>query len=96
LSGGPIKESGHRALASDYFAMPPGVKPLSEADKRAAVELHKAGLYLKRVREQLKMSERVGGLRRVLAYARKNPEALESMPNRLQEVIAREGNTTHY
>jgi hypothetical protein len=67
LSGEPIKESGQRGLASDYFAMPP------EADKRAAVELHKTGVSLKRIREYLNMSER--GLRRVLAYARKNPEA---------------------
>jgi transposase len=52
--------------------MPAGVKPFSEADKRAAVELHKAGVSLKKIREQLNMSER--GLRRVLAYARKHPE----------------------
>jgi hypothetical protein len=38
--------------------MPPGVKPFSEADKRTAVELHKAGVSLKRIREQLNMSER--------------------------------------
>jgi hypothetical protein len=30
--------------------MPPGVKLFSEADKRAAVELHKVGVSLKRIR----------------------------------------------
>jgi hypothetical protein len=85
LSGGPIEESGQRALASDYFAMPPGVKASSESDKRAAVELHKAGVSLRRIREQLNMSDR--GFRRVLAYARKNPEVPELMPNRLQKKI---------
>jgi hypothetical protein len=73
LCGGPRKESGQRVLASHYFGMLPGVKPFSESYKRAAVELHKASVSLKRIREQLNMSER--GLRSLLAYARKNPEA---------------------
>jgi hypothetical protein len=51
--------------------MPKGVKPFSEADKRAAIELWKAGIPLKRIREQLGMSER--GLRNILSYAKKHP-----------------------
>ena len=75
--------------------MPPGVKPFSEAEKRAAIELWKAKSPLKRIREQLQMSER--GLRNILDYAKKNPEGMvESMPDRIQEVIQRNGNVTHY
>ena len=52
--------------------MPPGVKPLTEAEKRAAIELWKANVPLKKVREQMKMSER--GLRNILAYAKSHPQ----------------------
>ena len=52
--------------------MPPGVNPFSEAEKSAAVEVWKAKIPLKRIREQLQMSKR--GLRNILAYAKKNPE----------------------
>ena len=52
--------------------MPPGVKPFSEAQKRAAIELWKANIPLKKIREQMQMSER--GLRNILAYAKKHPE----------------------
>ncbi len=51
--------------------MPKGVKLFSEADKRAAIELWKAGIPLKRIREQLAMSER--GLRNIFSYAKKHP-----------------------
>jgi hypothetical protein len=54
--------------------MPPGVKPFSEAQKRAAIELWKANIPLKKIREQMQMSER--GLRNILAYAKKHPEDL--------------------
>ncbi len=53
--------------------IPPGVKQFSEAEKRAAIELWKAGISLKKIRYQLKMSER--GLRNILAYAKAHPEA---------------------
>ena len=52
--------------------MPPGVKPLTEAEKRAAIELWKANVPLKKIREQMKMSER--GLRNILAYANSHPQ----------------------
>jgi hypothetical protein len=52
-------------------SMPKRVKPFSEADKRAAIELWKSGISLKRIREQLGMSER--GLK-TLSYAKKHPE----------------------
>jgi hypothetical protein len=52
--------------------MPPGVKLFSEAEKRAAIELWKAGISLKNSRDQLKMSER--GLRNILAFAKAHPE----------------------
>jgi hypothetical protein len=52
--------------------MPKGVKPFSVAYKRAAIELWKACIPLKRIREQLRMSER--GLRNILSYAKKHPE----------------------
>jgi hypothetical protein len=44
------------------------VRPFSEADKRAAIELWKAKVPLKNIRAQLQMSER--GLRKILAYAK--------------------------
>jgi hypothetical protein len=52
--------------------MPKGVKPFSEADKRAAIWLWKACIPLKRIREQLGMSER--GLWNILSHANKHPE----------------------
>jgi transposase len=48
------------------------VKPFSEAQKRAAIELWRANIPLKKIREQMHMSER--GLRNILAYAKKHPE----------------------
>jgi hypothetical protein len=56
--------------------MSPRVKPFSEAQKRAAIELWKANISLKRIREQVQMSER--GLRNILAYAKKHPGDLPS------------------
>ena len=44
-------------------SVPPGVKPFSEADLRAAIDLWKALIPLKNIRDQLKMSER-GSCRR--------------------------------
>jgi hypothetical protein len=43
--------------------MPPGVRPFSEADERASIELWKAKVPLKNIRAQLQMSER--GLRKI-------------------------------
>ena len=51
--------------------MPPGKKPFSEAQKKAAIELWKANIPLKNIREQLKMRR---CLRNVLAYAKEHPE----------------------
>ncbi len=47
------------------------VKPFSKADKRAVIELWSARIPLKRIMEQLGMSER--GLRIILAYAKPHP-----------------------
>ena len=80
----------------------------SMEDKRVAVELWKAGVPLKNIREQLKMSER--SLRRILAHAKSNPSLpvkkrkigsglhtlVESMPRRLEAVIENGGNATKY
>jgi hypothetical protein len=52
--------------------MSKGVDPFSEADKRGAIELWKADITGKRIREQLGMNER--GLRNILSYAKKHPE----------------------
>ncbi len=52
-------------------SMPKRVKPFSEADKRAAIELWKVGISLKRIREQLGMSERP---QNIWTYAKKHPE----------------------
>jgi hypothetical protein len=49
-----------------------GVKSFSEADNMAAIELWKAGIPVKKIREQLDMSKR--GLRNILSYAKKHPE----------------------
>ena len=69
--------------------------------KRAAVELWRAGVPLATIRKQLKMSEST--LRRLLAFARKNPtlprflqNLVRSMPARIQEVIDRDGGMTRY
>jgi hypothetical protein len=53
--------------------MPPGVKSFFKVKKRAAIELWKAGIPLKNIRDQLKISER--GLKNILAYAKAHPEA---------------------
>ena len=80
----------------------------SQDAKRAAVELWKAKVPLKNIKEQLQMSERT--LRRVLAAAKASPEdpvlrmdnfqylknLVESMPRRLQAVIDGNGNLTKY
>ena len=80
----------------------------SQDAKRAAVELWKAKVPLKNIREQLQMSERT--LRRVLAAAKASPEdpvlrmdniqylknMVELMPRRLQAVIDGNGNLTKY
>ncbi len=52
--------------------MPPRVRPFSEADRRAAIELWKAKVPLKNIRAQLQMIER--GLRKIIAYAKHHPE----------------------
>jgi hypothetical protein len=50
----------------------PGVnKSFSMAEKRPAIELRKAGIPLKRIREQLKILE--SSLRRILKLAKENP-----------------------
>ena len=46
-------------------------KNFEKDSKRAAVELWRAGVPLGTIRKQLKMSEST--LRRILAFARKNP-----------------------
>jgi hypothetical protein len=46
-------------------------KPFSIAEKRTAIELWKAGIPLKRIREQLNISE--SSLRRILKFAKENP-----------------------
>ena len=80
----------------------------SQGAKRAAVELWKAKVPLKNIREQLQMSERT--LRRVLAAAKASPEdpvlrmdniqylknLVELMPRRLQAVIDGNGNLIKY
>jgi orotate phosphoribosyltransferase-like protein len=82
-----------------------GRKHFSLEDKRVAIELRKAGISLKRIMEQLQISER--SLRSVLAHARKNPSVpvddsaylkalVESMPRRLEAVIQNGGNATKY
>jgi hypothetical protein len=47
--------------------------PFSEAERRVAIELWKAGISLKKIRDPLKMSERC--LRNIFAYAKAHPEA---------------------
>ena len=53
LFGWPINDCATIAHVPVSYKMPPGVKPLSEADKRAAIELWKAAVPLQRIREQL-------------------------------------------
>ena len=72
LFGWTINDCATIAHVQVSYKMPPGVKPFSEADKRAAIELWKAAVPLQRIREQLGMSER--GLCNILAYAKKHPE----------------------
>ena len=60
-----------KKVPSSHFSM---------EDKRVAVELWKAGVPLKNIREQLKMSER--SLRRILAHAKSNP----SLPVKKQKI----------
>jgi ABC-type uncharacterized transport system YnjBCD substrate-binding protein len=49
-------------------------KPFSREEKRVAIELWRAKVPLKAIRDQVKMSEST--LRRVLAFAKKNPGTL--------------------
>ena len=76
-------------------SMPRGVKPFSEAQKRAAIELWKAKTPLKRIREELKDEIRKLWVLRMddSPYLKK---LVESMPDRIQEVIQRDRNVTHY
>ncbi len=77
-------------------------KHLSRDLKVAAIELSKAKLPLKKIRDQLNISE--SSLRRILrrlwALRMDDSDYLkaleESMPKRLDEVIEREGATTKY
>jgi DDE superfamily endonuclease len=64
----------HNVIVTVTRKMPPGVKPFSESQKRAAIELWRAEIPLKKIRGQLQMSER--GLRNILAvaYAKNHPE----------------------
>ncbi len=49
-------------------------------EKRAAIELWKASVPLKKIREQLSMNERT--LRRILSHAKANPDAPVALPGR--------------
>ena len=89
-------------------ARPVRKKHMSTDKKTAAVELWKAGIPLSNIRAQLGIGERA--LRRLLAFAKKNPEApimdrkegsylknlVESMPRRMQDVIQQDGGLTKY
>jgi len=48
-------------------------KHISSEQKRAAIELFKAGVSRKKIWTQLKMSDR--SLRKILSYAKKNPDS---------------------
>jgi hypothetical protein len=61
--------------------MPQGVNSFSEADNMVAIELWKAGIPLKRIREQLDMSKR--GLRKILSYSKKHSEDPVARKSRL-------------
>jgi hypothetical protein len=52
--------------------LPKGIKPFSEDDKRAVIEVWKVDFPLKTIKDQLGMSER--GLRNNSSCARKHPE----------------------
>jgi hypothetical protein len=72
-------------------------KLFKKNDKRGAIELWKAQVPLSKIRAQLKMSEST--LRMILAFAFDpiNPiDPIASMPNRMQEVIDRDGGMTKY
>ena len=80
-------------------------KSFSHADKRAAVELWKAKVSQKAIRDQLGMSKAT--LKRILAFAKANPEnpiagrkTGSGRPSKFstatQEVIQKDGWTTHY
>ncbi len=70
-------------------------KHLSRDLKVAAIELSKAKVPLKKIRDQLNISE--SSLRRILRRLWILGMALvESMPRRLAEVIEHEGATTKY
>jgi hypothetical protein len=53
-------------------------KPFSHGDRRAVIELWKANVLHKAIREHLKMSKAT--LKRILAFARANPENPGHMP----------------
>ncbi len=89
--------------------MPAGVRPFSEADKRATIELWKVKAPLKNIRAQLQMSKR--GLRKIIAYAKHHPENSSPkksknavadppktplVPSGEEKVIERGGNTTYH
>ena len=80
-------------------------KSFSHADKRAGVELRKAKVPQKAIKDQLCMSK--AALSRILAFAKANPairmanrnylrSLVTFMPRRLQEGIQKDGWTTHY
>ena len=81
-----------------------GRKPFTSEDKRAAIELWKAKIPLKAIREQLQIGER--SLRRKQEIIKLWVTRMEdcqylrdlvtSLPRRLQEVIDRGGDITHY
>ncbi len=85
-----------------------GRKHFTAEDKRVAIELRKAGVPLKKIRDQLQIS--AASLKRVLAHARNNPDSpvvqrkkgtgrrglVESMPRRLEAVRQNGGNATKY
>ncbi len=80
-------------------------KPFSKEEKRAAIELRKANVPLKTIRQQLNISER--SIHCILSFAKENPHKPiagrkpgSGRPSpttpQLQEVIEREGGTTKY
>ena len=77
-------------------------KHFSSEEKKVAMALWKAKVPLKTVREQCKISEdqRIEVIKRLWIIKMDNSKYLkklmESMPRRLQEVIARQGASTKY
>ena len=65
-------ERTQTALPRVFLTMPATRKPFSNEVKRAAVELWRANVPLKKIREQLNMNERT--LRRILSHAKANPD----------------------